>query len=246
MRACGGAAFSRDNSVERYFRDARAIAVMAPRRTYCSTSSAALSAECPCFRRRNPCVKPLLLVGAVAYAPKVVVIWDTIKDFFAAEGCPIDYVFYSNYELLQDALIAGHVHIAWNSPLAWLDAQRKTGGTCRAIAMRDTDRDRVSHLLVRKDSGIETVADLVGKTVATGAKDSPQATLIPLGMLDRAGRGGATIPAAGTPLPGPLRCPSPTDRIAPRFSPLGKGPLPALPRCVRVRHELDLVAAPAG
>jgi alkylation response protein AidB-like acyl-CoA dehydrogenase len=30
MRACGGAAFSRHNSVERNFRDARAIAVMAP------------------------------------------------------------------------------------------------------------------------------------------------------------------------------------------------------------------------
>jgi ABC-type phosphate/phosphonate transport system substrate-binding protein len=130
---------------------------------------------------------PLLLVGAVAYDPKVVVIWDIIKDFFAAEGCPIDYVFYSNYELLQDALIAGHVHIAWNSPLAWLDAQRKTNGTCRAIAMRDTDRDRVSHILVRKDAGIGAVANLKGKTVATGAKDSPQATLIPLGMLHRAG-----------------------------------------------------------
>jgi ABC-type phosphate/phosphonate transport system substrate-binding protein len=131
-------------------------------------------------------LKPLL-VGAVAYDPKVVVIWDIIKEFFAAEGCPIDYVFYSNYELLQEALVAGHVHIAWNSPLAWLDARRRTGGACRAIAMRDTDRDRVSHLLVRKESGIGGIPDLKGKTVATGAKDSPQATLIPLGMLDREG-----------------------------------------------------------
>jgi alkylation response protein AidB-like acyl-CoA dehydrogenase len=30
MRACGGAAFSRQLSVERHFRDARAAAVMAP------------------------------------------------------------------------------------------------------------------------------------------------------------------------------------------------------------------------
>jgi ABC-type phosphate/phosphonate transport system substrate-binding protein len=128
-----------------------------------------------------------ILVGAVAYDPRVVVIWDIITDFFKAQGCPMDYIFYSNYELLVDALLAGHVHIAWNSPLAWIDAQRQTGGTCRAVAMRDTDRDRVTHLLVRRDSGIETVADLRGKTVASGANDSPQATLLPLHLLHQAG-----------------------------------------------------------
>ena len=130
---------------------------------------------------------PLIRVGAVIYDPRVVVIWDIIKDFFAAQGCPIDYVFYSNYELLVEALLTGHVHIAWNSPLAWLDAQRRTGGTCRAIAMRDTDRDRVTHLIVRRDSGLATLADLRGRTVATGAKDSPQATLLPLHLLHTAG-----------------------------------------------------------
>jgi len=49
--------------------------------------------------------------------------------------------------------------------------------------MRDTDRDRVSHIIVHKESGIRSVADLRGKIVATGAKDSPQATLLPLHVL---------------------------------------------------------------
>jgi ABC-type phosphate/phosphonate transport system substrate-binding protein len=49
--------------------------------------------------------------------------------------------------------------------------------------MRDTDRDRVTHLIVRRDSGIESVDDLRGKTVATGARDSPQANLLPIHML---------------------------------------------------------------
>ncbi len=49
--------------------------------------------------------------------------------------------------------------------------------------MRDTDRDRVTHLLVRRGSGIASLADLRGKTIATGAKDSPQATLLPLHLL---------------------------------------------------------------
>lgn len=128
-----------------------------------------------------------ILVGAVIYDPKVAVIWDIIQEFFAEQGCPIDYVFYSNYELMTDALILGHIHIAWNSPLAWVDVVRRTWGNCRALAMRDSDRDRITHLLVRRESGITTIADLREKTVATGAKDSPQATLLPLHLLRQHG-----------------------------------------------------------
>jgi phosphonate transport system substrate-binding protein len=128
-----------------------------------------------------------LVVGAVLYDPKVAVIWDIIRDFFDTSGCPIDMVFYTNYELQVSGLLSGHLDIAWNSPLAWLDSQRQSGGRCQAIAMRDTDRDRVSHVVVRKDRGITKVGDLSGRTVAVGAKDSPQATLIPIGLLQRSG-----------------------------------------------------------
>lgn len=128
-----------------------------------------------------------VLVGAVVYDPKVVVIWDIIKEFFEANSCPMDYVFFSNYELQVKSLLDGNIHIAWNSPLAWLDAQHRSGNRCRAIAMRDTDRDRVSHLVAAVDGPVQSLADLKGRTIATGAKDSPQATLIPLGLLQRHG-----------------------------------------------------------
>ena len=127
-------------------------------------------------------VEPIL-VGAVLYDPKVSVIWDIIRDYFDENGCPIDVVYYTNYELQVKALIEGHIDIAWNSPLAWLDSQRRSNQSCRAIAMRDTDRDRVSYIVVKQDSGIESIQDLRGKTLAVGAKDSPQATLIPLAHL---------------------------------------------------------------
>jgi len=130
--------------------------------------------------------KPLL-VGAVLYNPKVSVIWDIIGEFFQENGYPIDVVFYTNYALQVEALLKSHIDIAWNSPLAWLDAQRRSGHTCRAIAMRDTDCDRVSYLITKAHGGIQTVEHLRGKTVAVGAKDSPQATLIPLGVLRRHG-----------------------------------------------------------
>ncbi len=130
--------------------------------------------------------KPIV-VGAVLYEPKVSVIWDIIRDFFEANDCPMDVVFFTNYELQVESLLNGHIDIAWNSPLAWLDAQRRSGATCRAIAMRDTDQDRVSHIVARKSGGIERIEDLRGKTIAVGAKDSPQATLIPVGLIRRAG-----------------------------------------------------------
>lgn len=130
--------------------------------------------------------KPIVM-GAVLYDPKVSLIWDIIGDFFRTNGCPIDIVFYTNYERQVEALLHGHIDIAWNSPLAWLDAQRQSGGSCRAIAMRDTDCDRVSHVITKKHGTIRTIADLRGKTIAVGAQDSPQATLIPLGLLQRHG-----------------------------------------------------------
>src|SRR5215471_10481416 len=95
-----------------------------------------------------------VLVGAVIYDPKVAVIWEIISRFFEDSGCPMDCVFYTNYALQVDALVAKHIDIAWNSPLAWVDAEMRTNGACRALAMRDTDRDRVTHILTRKTSGL--------------------------------------------------------------------------------------------
>jgi phosphonate transport system substrate-binding protein len=130
--------------------------------------------------------EPVLIMGAVAYAPKVVTIWEGFKAFFAKNGLPFDYVLYSNYERQVEAQFDGTLHLAWNSPLAWVRADRiarSRGQQVQAVAMRDTDCDLRSAIVVRADSPIQTLADLRGKTVGMGALDSPQATLIPLDHL---------------------------------------------------------------
>jgi ABC-type phosphate/phosphonate transport system substrate-binding protein len=126
-------------------------------------------------------------VGAVAYDPKVVTIWEGFKPYFEKRGAPIDYVLYSNYDAQVAANLAGEVEVAWNSPLAWVKSQVVSHGGCRAIAMRDSDRDLTTKILARKDSEITSLTDLKGKSIAVGASDSPQATLIPLSMLADAG-----------------------------------------------------------
>ncbi|MEZ4441403.1 MAG: PhnD/SsuA/transferrin family substrate-binding protein [Polyangiaceae bacterium] len=131
-----------------------------------------------------------LLMGAVAYDPKVVTIWEGFKAFFAKHDLDFDFILYSNYEQQVKGHYAGHYHVAWNSPLAWLQAERVAaarGRKARAVAMRDTDRDLTSLIVVKSDSGIESLDDLRGKVVGVGAGDSPQATLIPLVHLADAG-----------------------------------------------------------
>ena len=53
--------------------------------------------------------------------------------------------------------------------------------------MRDTDCDLHSVIVVRAADGVQSLAELRGKTVGSGAIDSPQATLIPLDHLRTAG-----------------------------------------------------------
>jgi ABC-type phosphate/phosphonate transport system substrate-binding protein len=131
-----------------------------------------------------------LLLGAVAYDPKVVTIWDGFRRWFAAHDFAFDYVLYSNYERQVDDLLAGRIDVAWNSPLAWVRARRAAaaaGTQVSAPVMRDSDRDLTSIVIVRTDSGIASIDELRGKVVATGAIDSPQATLLPLDRLRDAG-----------------------------------------------------------
>jgi len=129
---------------------------------------------------------PTLLLGAVAYDPKVVTIWDGFRRWFRDHDFVFDYVLYSNYERQVDELVAGRIDVAWNSPLAWVRARRAAAAAglhSSAPIMRDTDRDLTSIVIVRSDTDIKTTAELGGTVVGTGAVDSPQATLLPLDRL---------------------------------------------------------------
>jgi ABC-type phosphate/phosphonate transport system substrate-binding protein len=135
-------------------------------------------------------MKTPFTLGAVAYDPKVVTIWEGFKAWFADQGFAFDYVLYSNYERQVQGHFLGEFHVAWNSPLAWLQTERiaaAMGRQANGFAMRDTDCDLTSLIVVRADDPAQTLADLAGRTVGVGAPDSPQATLIPLQLLAAAG-----------------------------------------------------------
>jgi ABC-type phosphate/phosphonate transport system substrate-binding protein len=132
------------------------------------------------------------ILGAVAYAPKVVSIWEGFKEFFLDHGFSFDFILFSNYEAQNEALFKngllknGLLHCAWNSPLAWVRAERMGRACGRPVGfgpMRDSDQDLTSVLVVKNNSHFNKISDLAGKTIGFGAYDSPQARLIPLHHL---------------------------------------------------------------
>ncbi|MEQ1876529.1 MAG: PhnD/SsuA/transferrin family substrate-binding protein [Bdellovibrionia bacterium] len=125
-------------------------------------------------------------LGAVAYAPKVVTIWEGFRAYFAQQNFAFDYRLFSNYETQVEALFDGTIDSAWNSPLAHLRSERIARAKNVSVGlgpMRDTDQDLTSVLVVRKQSSLQKISDLKGKTVGFGAIDSPQARLIPLDCM---------------------------------------------------------------
>jgi ABC-type phosphate/phosphonate transport system substrate-binding protein len=128
-----------------------------------------------------------IVVGAVAYSPRVVPIWDGMRDYFRETAAPIDYVLYSNYDRQVEALLAGHIDVAWNTNLAWVKVFRRTQGNCRALAMRDVDVEFTTVFVARADVGVASLADLRGKRLALGSADSAQAAILPVHYLLQAG-----------------------------------------------------------
>jgi phosphate/phosphite/phosphonate ABC transporter binding protein len=132
--------------------------------------------------KRNP-----LMVGAVAYDPKVIEIWDLIRDYFKSQDFPIDYVLFSNYEAQVDALLNGFIDIAWNTNVAYVRVQHALGGKAKVLGMRDTDIDFKTKFIARADQKIEELSDLKGKRFALGSADSGQAAILPYHFLKQEG-----------------------------------------------------------
>jgi phosphonate transport system substrate-binding protein len=126
-------------------------------------------------------------VGAVAYAPSAVTIFEDIRRYFDRQGMPLDYVLYSNYDALVEALRKGEVDIAWNTPLAHAQYHRKAGNASQVLVMRDVDCNFRSVLIVRADAKIGALDDLAGKTLILGSHEAAEATVLPIHFLERQG-----------------------------------------------------------
>lgn len=131
-------------------------------------------------------------VGAVAYDPKVVAIWEGMRRYFHEEAhVPVEVVLFQSYEAQVLALLgqegAPRIDIAWNTNLAYLQADEWTGHACRAIAMRDTDLGWMTKIVAVSGGPISNVADLKDRTLALGSRDSGHAAILPVYFLEQQG-----------------------------------------------------------
>ncbi|MGB7190037.1 MAG: PhnD/SsuA/transferrin family substrate-binding protein [Acidobacteriaceae bacterium] len=133
-------------------------------------------------------------LGAVAYHPKVVTIWEGMRRYFHEEAhLPVEVVLFQSYEAQVMALLARpgeaapRIDIAWNTNLAYLQSDEWSGHACRAIAMRDTDLGWMTKIVAATGGPIAGIADLKNRTLALGSRDSGHAAILPVHFLEQQG-----------------------------------------------------------
>src|ERR1700741_3312523 len=133
-------------------------------------------------------------VGAVAYDPKVVTIWEGMRRYFQEEArLPVEVVLFQSYEMQVAALLAQsgdftpRIDIAWNTNLAYLQSDKWSEQRCQAIAMRDTDIGWTSKIFAVTGGAVTKLADLRNRTLALGSRDSGHAAILPVHFLEREG-----------------------------------------------------------
>jgi len=133
-------------------------------------------------------------VGAVAYDPKVVTIWEGMRRYFHEEAnLPVEVVLFQSYEMQVLALLAKageavpHIDIAWNTNLAYLQADEWSGHGCHPVAMRDSDLGWMTKIIAVTGGPISKLADLKNRTIALGSRDSGHAAILPVHFLEQQG-----------------------------------------------------------
>src|SRR6516164_4360326 len=133
-------------------------------------------------------------VGAVAYDPKVVTIWEGMRRYFHEEArLAIEVVLFQSYETQVSALLATpsdltpRIDIAWNTNLAYLQADAWSDHRCRPVAMRDTDIGWATKIIAATGGPVTALTDLRNRTLALGSRDSGHAAILPVHFLEQEG-----------------------------------------------------------
>lgn len=129
-------------------------------------------------------------LGAVAYDQKVVPIWEGMCRYFRDEAhLDVEVILFQNYEAQLRALLgtrgdrSPRIDIAWNTNLAFLQAREWSANGCRPLAMRDSDLGWATLIIAPAGGAVASIADLRGRTLALGSRDSGHAAILPVHFL---------------------------------------------------------------
>jgi phosphonate transport system substrate-binding protein len=146
------------------------------------------------LEKREAIMNRTIWVGAVAYDPKVVSIWEGMRRYFHEEArLSVEVVLFQTYEAQVAALLAlsgepvPRIDIGWNTNLAYIQADAWSDHRCRPIAMRDTDVGWTTRIVAVAGGPVASIADLRSRTLALGSRDSGHAAILPVYFLQREG-----------------------------------------------------------
>jgi phosphonate transport system substrate-binding protein len=100
---------------------------------------------------------------------------------------PVKSVTLTSYAAVAQALTAKTADLAWVGPLDYLIGHEQNGAYPITCSVRNGARGYKAFIIVKSDSGINTVADLKGKSFAFGDPTSTSSSLVPRGAMMAAG-----------------------------------------------------------
>src|SRR6202011_5312629 len=104
---------------------------------------------------------------------------------------PVEVVLFQSYEAQVAALLAAsddpapRIDIAWNTNLAYLQAEKWSDHSCRPIAMRDTDLGWTTKIVAVTGGPVAALGNLRNRTLALGSRDSGHAAILPVHFLQQ-------------------------------------------------------------
>lgn len=102
-------------------------------------------------------------------------------------GMKVHFTPVVDYAATVEGLAAKKLDLVWYGGFTSVQAVRRTNGTAKRLVLRQEDAEFKSVFVARPGSGINSLADLKGKTFAFGSVSSTSGSLMPRFFLLKAG-----------------------------------------------------------
>jgi phosphonate transport system substrate-binding protein len=101
----------------------------------------------------------------------------------ASIGMPVEFIPVTDYAATVEGLVAKKLDMVWYGGFTFVQARIRTNGTAIPLVQRAEDEKFQSVFITQSNSGINSLADLKGKTFTFGSQSSTSGHLMPRWFL---------------------------------------------------------------
>jgi phosphonate transport system substrate-binding protein len=135
---------------------------------------------------------PSLRIGFIPQGNAIQLVkqWQSFLEYISGEiNMPVEFVIKSNYQGVIDSLADSEMDVALLGSFAYIQAYTQSNVSPIAVRVMYGSSNYYSIVIVRKDSGINSINDLKGRTFAFTDENSTTGYLLPANMLREKGFG---------------------------------------------------------